>query len=152
MDEMQRREFVALVSIASANAAPLVFFSPEEALWVEALMSQIIPTDDTPGAKEANCLNFLDLQLTKALARFGASYRQGLKLFRKAHPDFLTLSFAEQTKRLEALGANPFFEMLVDHTMQGFYGSPIHGGNRNEVSWKMLGIEKYMGGGHWHGA
>jgi gluconate 2-dehydrogenase gamma chain len=152
MDDLHRREFVALVSIASANAATLQFFSPEEALWIDALMSQIIPTDDMPGAKEANCLNFLDLQLTKALSRFGPSYRQGLKLFRQAHPDFLSLSFQEQTKRLEALGRNEFFEMLVDHTMQGFYGSPIHGGNRDEVSWKMMGIEKYMGGGHWHGA
>ena len=25
--------------------------------------------------------------------------------------------------------------------MQGFYGSPRHGGNRNYVSYKMLGLE-----------
>jgi gluconate 2-dehydrogenase gamma chain len=33
-----------------------------------------------------------------------------------------------------------FFGYLVDHTMQGFYGDPRHGGNREGVSWKMLGL------------
>ena len=34
----------------------------------------------------------------------------------------------------------PFFDMLVAHAMQGFYGDPRHGGNRERVSWKMLGV------------
>jgi len=34
-----------------------------------------------------------------------------------------------------------FFKLLVEHTMQGFYGSPRHGGNRDYVSYKMLGID-----------
>jgi gluconate 2-dehydrogenase gamma chain len=34
----------------------------------------------------------------------------------------------------------PFFDMLVAHTMQGFYGDPRHGGNRERASWKMLGV------------
>jgi len=29
---------------------------------------------------------------------------------------------------------------LVDHTIQGFYGGPRHGGNRDAVSWRMLGL------------
>ena len=33
-----------------------------------------------------------------------------------------------------------FFGLLVDHTMKGFYGDPRHGGNRDGVSWKMLGV------------
>jgi hypothetical protein len=36
---------------------------------------------------------------------------------------------------------------MIDHTMLGFYGAPSHGGNRNEVSWKMLGIEHEVSGG-----
>jgi gluconate 2-dehydrogenase gamma chain len=39
--------------------------------------------------------------------------------------------------------------MVVDHTMQGFYGSPAHGGNRDEASWKMLGVTGVMEG-HQH--
>jgi gluconate 2-dehydrogenase gamma chain len=34
-----------------------------------------------------------------------------------------------------------FFKTLLDHTMQGFYGSPRHGGNCNYVSYKMMKID-----------
>ena len=39
-----------------------------------------------------------------------------------------------------------FFALVIDHTMQGFYGSPQYGGNRDEASWKMLAIEDVMEG------
>lgn len=152
MDELARREFVALAAIAPALDAQTAFFSKDDAKWIDALMAQIIPTDDTPGAREAGCLNYLDRQLQTALSRFAPDYRTGLKAFQQAHPGFLELPTSDQVVLLEGMTRNPFFEMLVDHTMQGFYGSPEHGGNRGEVSWKMMGIEKYMAGGHWHGA
>jgi gluconate 2-dehydrogenase gamma chain len=34
-----------------------------------------------------------------------------------------------------------FFGKLVDHTMQGFYGSPRHGGNKDYMSYTMMGLE-----------
>ena len=34
-----------------------------------------------------------------------------------------------------------FFHLVREHTMQGFYGSPRHGGNRNYCSYKMIGLE-----------
>ena len=33
-----------------------------------------------------------------------------------------------------------FFARLLTMTMEGFFGDPIYGGNRNKVSWKMLGF------------
>ena len=33
-----------------------------------------------------------------------------------------------------------FFNLVIDHTMQGFYGSPRHGGNRDYTSYRMLGL------------
>ncbi len=30
--------------------------------------------------------------------------------------------------------------MVLDHCMQGFYGSPRHGGNKDYASWRMLGV------------
>jgi gluconate 2-dehydrogenase gamma chain len=35
---------------------------------------------------------------------------------------------------------SPFFALLVEHTMQGFYGDPRHGGNRDRVGWRMIGF------------
>ncbi len=152
MNQIGRRDFVALVAIAPAAAAELRFFSAEEAKWLDALMALIIPTDEFPGAREAGCLEYLDLQLREGLQRFGPSYRQGLQEFQRSQPGFLELTPEEQNAVLTKLEGSSFFEMVVDHTMQGFYGSPVHGGNRDEASWKMMGIEKFMGGGHWHGA
>jgi len=34
-----------------------------------------------------------------------------------------------------------FFDLLLDRTMQGFYGSPRHGGNKNYMSFKMLKLD-----------
>jgi len=37
--------------------------------------------------------------------------------------------------------AREFFRLVADHCLQGYYGSPRHGGNRNFASWKMLGLD-----------
>jgi gluconate 2-dehydrogenase gamma chain len=38
---------------------------------------------------------------------------------------------------------NPaFFELVRKHTLEGYYGSPRHGGNRDAVSWRMLGVSE----------
>ena len=33
-----------------------------------------------------------------------------------------------------------FFQRLLQITMEGFFADPIHGGNRNKASWRMLGF------------
>lgn len=40
------------------------FFDPRQRATIEAAMAQIIPTDDTPGATEAGCVEFLDRYLS----------------------------------------------------------------------------------------
>jgi gluconate 2-dehydrogenase gamma chain len=35
--------------------------------------------------------------------------------------------------------ARAFFARLLAMTMEGFFGDPVYGGNRNKVSWRMLG-------------
>jgi gluconate 2-dehydrogenase gamma chain len=35
-----------------------------------------------------------------------------------------------------------FFELVRRHTLQSYYGSPRHGGNRDAVSWRMLGLDE----------
>ena len=37
--------------------------------------------------------------------------------------------------------ASDFFNVVRAHTMQGFYGSPIHGGNKEFMSFEMLRID-----------
>ncbi len=133
--------------------------TPEEARLVESVAEQIIPTDKDPGAREAGVVFFIDKQLAGPYARFAEQYRVGLDCLQKtclaAHQKrFEELSWSEQTRMLQSLESgkvpkdiwkepNPkaFFNLIRDHSMQGFYGSPRHGGNRNYASYKMMGLE-----------
>jgi gluconate 2-dehydrogenase gamma chain len=152
--ENTRREFVVIGALVpfALDAARLGHFSEDQARWIEAMMAQIIPTDQDAGAREAGCIYYLDRQLGGALKRFAPAYAKGLAEIQKQWPKFLELGSGEQIEALKAVESTAFFQMLVDHTMQGFYGSPEHGGNLGQASWKMMRIEKHMGEGHWHGA
>ena len=48
----------------SAQAGGLTFFNAEQMREVEAIVAQIIPADETPGAKEAHCQYFIDRALS----------------------------------------------------------------------------------------
>ncbi|MGA2501980.1 MAG: gluconate 2-dehydrogenase subunit 3 family protein [Tepidisphaeraceae bacterium] len=134
------------------------FFSEAEASLLIAICEQIIPGDDAPGATDAGVIHYIDRQLSGALARHQRAYRLGLESFRKTclqvhKKPFEKLAFATQTEALRLIeaGKGPkelwgspsqqeFFNLVIDHTMQGFYGSPRHGGNRDYASYRMLGL------------
>ncbi len=164
-----RRDFLRLILI-SAGASSLLggcghqtsrwrVFSESEALLADAVTEQIIPRDQDPGARDAGVINFIDKQLAGHYRKYQSDYRSGLAgveetsqaLYQRS---FLRLKWEEQTTVLKALESdNPpgkswqsqssraFFEMIRDHTMQGFYGSPRHGGNRGYASYRMLGLD-----------
>ena len=44
-----------------------------------------------------------------------------------------TIQFAE-------VGAKDFFGFLLQNTKEGYFSDPIHGGNKNAASWKMIGF------------
>jgi gluconate 2-dehydrogenase gamma chain len=135
------------------------FFSENEAQTIIAFAEQIIPADQDPGATDANVINFIDKQLVGYYIRFQDNYRKGIyaiersskKMFQKT---FYELGWNEQVTFMEQmeLGKLPeefwkeidqrsFFNMLLDHSMQGFYGSPRHGGNKNYMSYKMIHLD-----------
>ena len=37
------------------------------------------------------------------------------------------------------VGGKQFFEALLQSAMEGFFADPIYGGNRDKVSWRMIG-------------
>ena len=43
-------------------------------------------------------------------------------------------------KAWQKISSTEFFGLLVDHTMQGFYGDPRHGGNRGGAGYKLVGL------------
>lgn len=129
------------------TAEGLRFFTADEARTVEAICEQIIPADKDPGARQAGVLRFIDIQLTRHYKKHRSAYLKGIdavngtsrQAFGKPFPE---LTFAQQTEVLTAIekSSKPFFDLITAHTMQGFYGDPRHGGNRDMASWKMLGL------------
>lgn len=155
---MLRRTFVAALAAAPAlYSGPLIYFTGDEAKVVEALTNQIIPADDAPGAVAAGVVFYIDKQLAGPLSRYAPVYRKTIPMLQaacqqSAGAGFTDLPFEKQMaflRQIEHDTSSPlasFFAMVIDHTMQGFYGSPEHGGNRDEASWKMLGIVDVMEG------
>ncbi|HYM18303.1 MAG TPA: gluconate 2-dehydrogenase subunit 3 family protein [Micropepsaceae bacterium] len=43
------------------------------------------------------------------------------------------------TAQFEGFDAKQFFEALLQSAMEGFFADPMYGGNKNKVSWKMVG-------------
>src|SRR6266481_2386663 len=57
---------------------PWVYFTPEEAAAVEALVDRLIPPDpQTPGGKDAGCAAFIDRQLAGAYGKAERLYMRG---------------------------------------------------------------------------
>jgi gluconate 2-dehydrogenase gamma chain len=51
----------------SGQLPRLTVFTAEQAAEIEAMTAQIIPTDETPGAREAHCVYFIDRALSTFL-------------------------------------------------------------------------------------
>ena len=132
----------------AAKPASLSVLSQTEAREIEALASQIIPSDDSPGAREAGVIYFIDRALASFDADKRARYTEGLKRAqgarRELFPDsesIAALESAQQIRLLEAIEKTEFFDLLRTHTVLGFFGNPSYGGNRDLVGWKLIGFE-----------
>ncbi|GGF77388.1 hypothetical protein GCM10007301_41700 [Azorhizobium oxalatiphilum] len=40
----------------------------------------------------------------------------------------------------EGFGSRPFFNLVLQNTMEGFFADPIYGGNRDMAGWKLIGF------------
>lgn len=138
--------------------APFRFFTQKEAECLIAVCECIIPADDAPGATDAGVIYYIDKQLSGFFGKYRNDYREGIACIQEdCHnlfgSGFERIPFQEQTTFLELLEENSaklkawktvrpsdFFNRVISHTMQGFYGAPRHGGNKDYMSYRMLGI------------
>lgn len=128
------------------SAAPYVpqFFKPDEFRTVELLTELIVPTDDQPGAKEAQVGNYIDFvvfssaEFAPSLQRewhdgLGLLERESQKQFGKA---FRMASEADRVALLTAMSlpehdpkarreGYEFFRLVKEMTVEGFYTSRI---------------------------
>lgn len=149
---------VAGVAGCNGVSSPWRFLKVDEARILAAVCDALIPPDADPGAEWAHAVNYIDIQLCGHYRKLRESYRAGLACLEQqaqkaSGKGFAAMTAAEQTALLAQLergeapaglwtkpAAKDFFNLMLEHTMQGYYGDPRHGGNRDRVSWKMLGL------------
>lgn len=57
-----------------------------------------------------------------------------------AQRDEALTAMQKGTAEFDGFDAKQFFAALLTINMEGFFGDPVYGGNRNKASWRMLGF------------
>jgi gluconate 2-dehydrogenase gamma chain len=120
------------------------------------MTSRIIPGDATdPGAQEAQVTTYIDRTLAGYFSSLQVFYREGIDALEKfctmLHgASFTELPAAKQDEILRAVEGRTgddegdllaqFFAVVYEHTLEGMFGDPVYGGNRNAVGWKLIGF------------
>lgn len=115
-----------------------------EAREFEAIAARIIPATDTPGAREAGVIWFYDQTFGTFNAGDLQFAREGLAEFERAlngDAKFSELPEADQDAFLATQDQTPFFDLMQFMTLCGFFGMSKYGGNRNNIGWKLLGVD-----------
>ena len=134
---------------------PIENLTAQEADLLEAICARIIPSDaNGPGAREARAAHYIDRALGGALKESREAYRAGLAAFdaycrSSRRAPFLELSTRDQDSVLidvetgAATGfvgsSGAFFGLVRTHTLQGTFGDPYYGGNKDFVGWDLIG-------------
>jgi gluconate 2-dehydrogenase gamma chain len=140
---------------------PLRFFREREAIIVAAAVARIFPSDDSgPGAAEAGVAVYIDRQLASPYGR--DRYRYAMPPFEDGTPQhgyqgkatpreiyregvaqlagFDALPPAAQDRRLREIESTWFFRLLRQHTIEGMFSDPMHGGNADLIGWQLIGF------------
>ena len=132
----------------AAGAPTLSFLTAEEAKLFDAIAALIVPSDDTPGAREAGAVYFADHACTGFLSHAAADLRRGLAQFERdfrasypGEPGFAVASPASQKAYLTSLDKTPFFDLVRTLTVLGLLADPAYGGNRDALGFKLIGFD-----------
>ena len=122
---------------------------------LEAVVARLIPSDENgPGALEAGAARYIDRALGGAFAELQSLYATGLDAVDTHARDTAGQPFAELDANQQdavlgdlesnaAEGFEPdaaaFFDMVLQHTIEGTFADPNYGGNRDFIGWEMLG-------------
>jgi gluconate 2-dehydrogenase gamma chain len=119
---------------------------------LDALTALIIPTDETPGAREAGAVDFIDHGLATFASDQRTLFMQGLAdLDARAHrlggKAFADLDPGAQLALARQMDAekSDFFGAVRAATIAGFLANPEYGGNSSKVGWQLIGFEDQFG-------
>jgi Gluconate 2-dehydrogenase subunit 3 len=107
------------------------FFSPEEMETLDVFTAILIPTDDTPGAREAHVVPFIDFVVNAAAEyepELQDDWRRAMRFLREH--GFAKLSPAGQIALIESMSkpgnrGHSIYQLLKDMTVHAFYTSRV---------------------------
>ena len=128
---------IAAVAATSPAAAQSAFLTAAELAALTALADAIIPRTDTPGAADAGVPTVIDRRLA-ANPQLAERFRTGMQALdtdaqSRFHSPFAALTPAQQTELLTPRQQDPFFRMIKDMTIEGYYSSQA--GLSQELGW-----------------
>lgn len=148
-------QFPGLAVVAEAAAAArdagaaFLHLVATDAAALEAVAARIIPDDQTPGARTAGVIHFIDQALGGFMADAADELRLGVESLDEraetAGADFAALDAAAQDTILRGIEDTPFFGLMQFLTVAGMFSLPSYGGNRHYAGWKLLGFEHRHG-------
>lgn len=149
------------VASQARASEPYTNLSSTEARTLEAIVQRLIPSDENgPGALEAGATRYIDRALGDALAPSRDLYTTGLSAIDEfalgSHGSrFADLDDMQQDQVLASFESNSpaqaadatelppyagtFFNLVLQHTLEGTFGDPHYGGNQDFIGWTMLG-------------
>ncbi|MGH7553825.1 MAG: gluconate 2-dehydrogenase subunit 3 family protein [Longimicrobiales bacterium] len=139
----------AYARLAATQNREFEVFTAQEARAFAAFAERILPTDDTPGAREAGVVHFAD----RALSSFGQpmllSIRAGLadleartKAKHRRAAEFASLTPRQQDGLIRTMEDAVFFENGRLLTVMGMFADPSYGGNQGSAGWRLIGFEE----------
>jgi len=125
-----------------------------ERVTLAAIAERIFPATDTPGAVDAGAVEYIEIALAGAYASLRARYRRALREIdlharQTSGRAFRELDGAGQDRILTDLEAGAlsavkngadFFRLVRQHVLEGIFGDPQYGGNRDLVGWRIVGF------------
>jgi gluconate 2-dehydrogenase gamma chain len=151
---MMRAGVPAFIAVSQAactareEASVFENLTSAEAREIIAIAARILPTTDTPGATEAGAVYFFDKAFSTIFASMKAPARGMLAGFQSGVPAaypgaqiFSDLDEADQDEYLKSVEQTPFFQGARFMTMAGVFGMSMYGGNRDNIGWKLAGMD-----------
>jgi gluconate 2-dehydrogenase gamma chain len=140
----------ACATDAMRTGTAFTTFTAREGADFDAFAARIVPTDETPGAREAGAVYFADNALGSFMSELLPIVRGGLEEMNgrvaASFDGVATLAELSEVQQDQIITSveqeDPgFFFFAKTLVMLGLVTNPEYGGNRDKVGWQLIGFE-----------
>lgn len=141
---------IPLAAIATAQSPAKAALTPDQRQILDAFIDRLIPKDELgPGAVECGVGDYIDRCLADYLAAEKPLFVEGLTnldvfSLRTQGIAFATLTADKRNAVLTDIDNNQapnlrgFFNRVRRLTLEGMFGDPVYGGNKNFAGWDLI--------------